>query len=225
MRPEPIQPNTAEWTAARRGVLTASAMADAMSVSKRNGEPLKARQDLIDRLVVERLTGKAADNFVTLAMQWGVEHEADAIDAYEIASGNLVSDSAFFLHPSIKFFGATPDRLVGADGLVEAKCPQMNTHYRYWRDKVVPPDYEPQVMTQLAVTGRKWCDFVSYHPHFPEHMRTVVVRAKRDEKRITEIESAASSLLDEVMTAVRSALDAACAERVTSGFTTTPHRP
>lgn len=211
MRPEFIPANTAEWVAARRGILTASKMFDALAVSKRDGKPLKARSDLIRSLVVERLAEVSTPHFVTDAMQWGIDYEEAAVSEYEIKAGTLCSEAGLFMHPTIKFLGATPDRLVGSDGIVEAKCPTPETHYTYWLNKTLPDDYEPQVMTQLAVTGRQWCDFISYHPSFPEHMRLVVVRVDRNPARIAEIEAAAETLLAEVKALVDEAWKARAA--------------
>lgn len=195
-----IAPNTPEWFAARRGLLTASRMADAMAVSKKDGKPLKGRTDLIVKLAAERLTGTAEDNYVNAAMQWGIDNEAGAADAYEVVTGRLVSEAGLVMHPTISGFGATPDRFVGTDGQLEIKCPNSTTHMLYLMNGVLPDEYAPQVYTQLACTGRAWCDFVSYDPRFQdEELRLLVVRVDRDEAKIKEVEDAARAVLAEVV--------------------------
>ena len=71
----------------------------------------------------------------------------------------------FIPHPTIEFFGASPDGLVGEDGLLEIKCPySTNVHLQRVAAGVVPEEYKPQMLVQLLCTGRKWVDFVSYDP-------------------------------------------------------------
>ena len=125
----PLQ-RTAKWFSDRCGCLTASRAADALAISAKTGKPLKSRQDLIDTLIAERATGVAQSSGTTWAMQWGIDHEAEAREAYEAATGEMVDLVGFIPHPDIPWFGASPDGLVGSDGLVEIKCPQTVTHLR-----------------------------------------------------------------------------------------------
>ncbi len=65
----------------------------------------------------------------------------------------------------MSYFGASPDGLVGADGLLEIKCPYSSQkHLARVAEGVVPEEYKPQMLVQLLCTGRKWVDFVSYDP-------------------------------------------------------------
>lgn len=75
--------------------------------------------------------------------------------------------------------GASPDGLVGDDGLVEVKCPQSTTHLRFFLYNEIKPEYHAQMQFQMACTGRKWCHFISYHPHFAgrsSHLRMKIQR-------------------------------------------------
>lgn len=95
----------------------------------------------------------------------GRDHEDEARDAYEDATGELVDLVGFISHPTIEFFGASPDGLVGEDGLLEIKCPySTNVHLQRVAAGIVPEEYKPQMLVQLLCTGRKWVDFVSYDP-------------------------------------------------------------
>jgi hypothetical protein len=87
---------------------------------------------------------------------------------------------------------------VGEDGLLEVKCPNTSTHLEYLLGGVVPADYEPQMLTAMACTGRKWCDFVSFDPRLPEHLQLFVRRCHRDDTRIAEIEGKVMQFLGEV---------------------------
>lgn len=161
---------TAEWFEARTGCLTASSVADIMPTVKqlKSGEIKKtyreAREKLMNIIIAERVSGNARDNYTSAAMQWGIDHEDDARTAYEVHTGNLVELTGFIPHPEVKYLGASPDGLIDDDGILEIKCPNPATHIGYLRGGVVPEEYRPQVLLQLVVTGRKWCDFVSYDP-------------------------------------------------------------
>lgn len=165
---------TAEWFEARTGCLTASSVADIMPTVKelKSGEIKKtyreAREKLMNIIIAERVSGIARDNYTSAAMQWGIDHEDDARTAYEVHTGNLVELTGFIPHPEVKYLGASPDGLIDDDGILEIKCPSPATHIGYLRGGVVPEEYRPQVLLQLVVTGRKWCDFVSYDPRAKE---------------------------------------------------------
>ena len=165
---------TAEWFEARTGCLTASSVADIMPTVKelKSGEIKKtyreAREKLMNIIIAERVSGIARDNYTSAAMQWGIDHEDDARTAYEVHTGNLVELTGFIPHPEVKYLGASPDGLIDDDGVLEIKCPNPATHISYLRGGVVPEEYRPQVLLQLVVTGRKWCDFVSYDPRAKE---------------------------------------------------------
>lgn len=153
---------TPEWIAARRGCLTASSVADILP--SKSGKYRESRENLMNILVAERDSGRARESFTSNAMLWGIEHEDEAREEYEVQTGELVDLVGFVLHPDIPFLGASPDGLVGKDGLIEIKCPTPATQVKYIRAGVVPEEYRPQILLQLIVTGRKWCDFVSFDP-------------------------------------------------------------
>ena len=120
----------ANWLRARAGKLTASRMRDAMDFLK-NGQPSAKRSQLMRELLAERLTGDSVRHFVTDAMAWGLEREAEAKAAYEAETGVIVGEAGFYDHPRIDNLGATPDGLVPS-GLIETKCPTTPTFVE-WR--------------------------------------------------------------------------------------------
>lgn len=189
-----------EWLAHRCGRLTASRVADVLAKVK-TGESA-SRRNLRTELVVERLTGKKTEGFTSAAMEWGVETEPLARAAYEVATGNLVDQVAFVDHPSIEWFGCSPDGLVGDDGLIEIKCPNSATHLEYIEDDCPPKKYVIQMMAQMACTGRKWCDFVSFDPRLPDGLQLFIVRVNADDKYIQMMEDEVKQFLDEVATKV-----------------------
>lgn len=185
------------WLKARLGCLTASRMGDAMAFTKKGVES-EARRQLKYNILAERLTDRAVDNIVTRAMEHGTENEPFARERYEEVTGVLVQQCGLAHHDTIEYFGASPDGLVGADGLIEIKCPSSTKFIKWKLDGIVPEEHRPQMLAQMAVTQRSWCDFVAYDPRFPEALQLWVIRYKPTASEIQEVEYLASSFLDEV---------------------------
>lgn len=188
----------AAWLAARCGKLTASRMKDAMAF-KKNGEPMESRSKLMRELLAERITQASVRHFVNDAMAWGLEKECDAKAAYEAHSGVFVQKCGFYEHPRIANLGATPDGFVGADGLIETKCPTTATFTEWVMAGVVPDDHKPQMIIQLGCTRRTWCEFVAYDPRIRDTRRQLFVRRYiPTEEEIAKVEGAAEKFLDEL---------------------------
>lgn len=188
---------SASWHAARGGKLTASRMAAAMSFTKA-GKESADRTRLKVELLCERLTGDAFPHIVTEPMRWGIDNEPLAKQAYEAATFNRIVDVGFIDHPEIDMCGASPDGLVGADGLVECKVPNTATHIGWMLAGVVPAAHIPQILLQLATTRRKWCDFVSFDPRLPEPQQLFIRRFTPTAEQIEEVEEAARQFLREL---------------------------
>ena len=153
-------------------------------------------------LICERLTGVPTEGFVSGPMQHGIATEPMARTAYEGAVGSLVIETGFVPHGSISLAGASPDGLIGSDGLVEIKCPITATHIETLLGQSVPSRYNTQMQWQMACTGRKWCDFVSYDPRMPEKMQLFIKRVDRDDAVITELEREVVNFLNELETKI-----------------------
>lgn len=179
-----------EWHAARLGCVTASRVADVMAKTKSG--PAAARKNYMMELLCQRLTGQREEGFTSAAMQRGIDMEPLARSAYEIETGEIVTEAAFVLHPQAKHFGASPDGLVGNDGLLEIKCPNTAQHVEFIRTGKPDARYIWQMQAQMECTGREWCDFVSFDDRMPERLQMRVVRIKRDPDKIVE-------MMDEVL--------------------------
>lgn len=185
------------WLDARVGRATASRIADVLAV-KRDGKPTAERERYLMELVGERLTGVATSHYLTGPMLDGQEREPQAADAYAFLYGVDLDQVGFVEHPRIAMYGASPDRLIGADGLLEIKCPTLRVHLETLLSGQIPEQYLPQMRTQLACTGRAWCDFASWHPSVPAHLRLWVKRLHRDDAQIAKDEAAVVAFLAEV---------------------------
>jgi putative phage-type endonuclease len=191
---------TAAWFEARIGKVTASRIADMMATTKSG--PSASRANYAAQLVAERLTGTPTETFQSAAMIHGTDTEAEARHAYCFFRDAEVVEVGFVDHPTVPMSGASPDGLVGEDGLLELKCPNTATHISTLMGKSVPSKYVKQIMWQLACTGRQWCDFASYDPRLPESMRLIVIRLHRDDAMIAELEREVAAFLAEVETTV-----------------------
>lgn len=187
---------TAEWFQARLGKVTASRVADVIAKTKTGYSA--SRENYMAQLVVERLTNTPAESFTNAAMQWGTDQEPFARAAYELKMGVMVDETGLVDHPTIPMAGASPDGLVGEDGLVEIKCPNTATHIDTLLTQTVPAKYITQMQFQMACTGRQWCDFVSFDPRMPQKAQIFIKRVLRDDSFIKEIESEIKKFLAEV---------------------------
>lgn len=188
-----IEQRSPEWFAARAGRVTASRIADVMAKA-RTGYGA-SRANYMAQLVAERLTGQCEPGFTNAAMQWGTDREPEARECYAFERNVAVVEEGFVPHPTIGAAGASPDGLVDTDGLVEIKCPGTATHIDTLLGEPIADKYVKQMQFQMACTGRRWCDFVSYDPRMPVELQLWVQRVERDDALVGEIEQAVTAFL------------------------------
>lgn len=188
---------SAEWLAARCGCLTGSRIYDACAKGK-SGKYYQAREDYMYELLTERLTGQAAEHYVTPAMEWGVMHEDDARSIYETQRSVLVQSCGFILHPNIAKTGASPDGLVPDDGSIEIKCPTTATHIATILADAIPEKHTYQMAWEIDSAKRKWCDFISYDPRLPGDLAFFCKRYIPDPGFLAELRGEAIEFLAEL---------------------------
>jgi putative phage-type endonuclease len=193
---EMIEQRSESWFAARIGKVTASKVADV--IAKTQSGYAASRANYMAQLICERLTGQREEFFTSVAMQHGTDTEPLARAAYESLKDVLVDEVGFVPHPTIEMAGASPDGLVGDDGLLEIKCPNTATHIDTLLSQTVPSKYNTQMQFQMACTGRSWCDFVSFDNRLPEELQLFVKRVPRDDVFIKQTEDAIVKFLAEL---------------------------
>jgi putative phage-type endonuclease len=191
-----IEQRTEEWFKQRLGKVTASKIADV--IAKTKTVVSASRENYSTQLTLERLTGQQAEFYTNAAMEWGTATEPQARTAYEVYREVLVDEVGFIDHPTIAMSGASPDGFVGDDGLVEIKCPESKTQMDTLLNQKVPTKYMPQMQWQMACTGRKWCDFVSYDPRMPQNLQIFVQRVERNDLYIKMLEDEVKTFLEEI---------------------------
>jgi putative phage-type endonuclease len=191
-----IEQRTAEWHQQRLGKVTASRVADATAKTKTGWGA--ARGNYLVELIVERLTGLPADRFTSAAMEWGTAVEPQARAAYAAYMACDVGELGFIDHPTVPMSGASPDGVVGLDGLLEIKCPNTATHIDTLLGEPIDKKYIAQMQWQMACTGRNCCDFVSYDPRLPAELQLFVQPVKRDDAMIAALEADVRVFLTEL---------------------------
>ena len=180
-----------EWLKTRIGYISASNMEKVLA----KGEG-KTRRKYMLQLIAERTTGISVESFQSQAMLDGIEAEKYAAAWYEMQTGLLTDDSKFIKHPTIPMYGASPDRFIGEDGLLEIKCPIVITYLEYIETRKIERGYYLQIQTQLDCTERKWCDFLVFSTAYNHGM---ITRVERDEKCIIEIHAEVERLNNDIL--------------------------
>lgn len=191
---------TNKWHQDRSGRFTCSRFVDVLA------KPKKAYSDLLDQMVVERLTGEYVDSGMdSYALKWGREVEPHARQAYQFETGEVVIETGFARHKTLPFVGGSPDGLVGIDGGTELKCPKVSgIHLRRFEDGMNEAEFMPQVQGCIWIFDREWWDWVSFDPRMPRHLRFYRQRVWRDDKYIANMERAILLAEGEVRTRLES---------------------
>lgn len=201
-----LEQRSEEWRLARTGSVTASRVADLIKMNK-NGSFSAKRAAYFNELVAERITKRPQDWKEIRSLTERAELEPDARACYTFYTGLEVDVVGYVKHPTIENAGASPDGLIGTDGMLEIKCLDAANHVRLLSgDDSVMFDYLPQVHFGMACTGRLWCDFVAFNPTMPEDMKLYRRRIPRDKDCITGLEAAVKQFLSEVDARVKEIL-------------------
>ena len=191
-----ITQGTPEWLAERLGYVTASRISNVLSKGKGGAESL-TRKKYLYQIIAERLSNQAQESYTNSSIQWGTETEPLARLAYEAETCNFVTEVGFIKHPIIEWSGASPDGLVGDDGLIEIKCPNTSTHIDTLLNNTIDNSYIYQMQWQMECTGKAWCDFVSYDPRIGEKNNLKIIRVYRNDELIEIIKSSINNFLGE----------------------------
>ena len=153
-----IEQRTQEWFEQRKGRVTGSAVGAILGFS-----PFATPADAMRRMVREAL-GAKSEFKGNIATEYGTKSEHNAIQDYMLETGNEVIECGFYTHA--EWLGASPDGLIGEDGLIEVKCPfkfraDNNPAFISIKEQL---HYHAQIQIQLFVTGRLWCDFYQWSP-------------------------------------------------------------
>lgn len=199
-----IEQGTDAWRQIRCGKVTGSRIADVMAKGKAKAGETKAgpsvtRANYLAEIVAEVLTGlPTADKYQSAAMRQGSEREPDARRIYAFMHDISPVQVGFVVHSTIERAGASPDSLIGDQGLAEIKSPLVATHLETLLGAPIDGRYIKQMQWQLSCCERAWVDFISFCPELPPEMQLHVRRVERDDKVIAEMETEVRTFLREV---------------------------
>ena len=189
-----MEQRTEEWHRSRLGYVTASRFKDVMREPRSKSAVLAQSAISYQReLRSDHLSGKPRPELTTKAIQHGHEYEPAGRDRYEQITGASVALVGFLTLPGETMIGGSPDGLVGEDGLIEIKCPQNRDVMEKYRDgefaDTSSPNHNhvPQMQGLLWITGRKWCDFIAYHPDYGPQFDIAIHRVHRDDEYIERL--------------------------------------
>ncbi len=195
---EQLIQGTPEWHTARLGKVTASRISDVMAKPKSGRGTSVSRANYAAQLIRERLTHEWEKGFFNEHTKRGIELEPMARAAYEFETDNQVVEVGFVPHPTITMSGASPDGLIGDDGITQIKCRNATKHIAYLLNGKIGNDEFLQVQWEMACTKRNWCHFVNFNPGFPPSMQLFIKHIDRDDERICEMEKEVVQFLIEV---------------------------
>ena len=171
--------NSDEWYRYHIGVPSSS---EFKKIVTSTGKRSEQRKKYLYRLAGEILSGQLADSYESWAMKRGKEKEEEARQFYALRSRHDVGRCGICFTDD-RMLASSPDAFVGNKGLLEIKCPIMETHVKYLDNGKLPTEYFVQVQGQLYVTGRKWVDFISYYPG----LMPLIIRVEPDIGFITTL--------------------------------------
>lgn len=193
-----VSQGTAAWLKLRSGIPTAS---NFHKIWTPGGKLSKQAEGYMSELLAEWIVGHPFEAEQTKWMERGTTFEAEAVKAYEFQQ-DADTEAVGFITNDAGTIGASPDRLVGNNRLLEIKCPKHGTHVNYMLTGEIESDYLPQLQGQLWITEREGVDIVSYHPE----MGHVIIPVKRNDHYIAALSAAVESFVD-VMATKRAELE------------------
>ena len=188
-----IEQGSDDWLALRYGWTTASRFKDVMA--KGQG---KTRKSYMYQLAAEAISDMRQEGFTSEYMEWGTQTEPQAREMYEFVSGNEVDQVTFIRLDEENKIGCSPDGLISEDGIVEFNCPKTTTQIETFLSGKMPNSHKGQVQGQLWISGRQWCDFVSFDPRIDGESSYFCVRVERDEEYIKELSTACYAFTKEL---------------------------
>lgn len=182
-----IQQGSKEWFQIKLGKFSASPAAELMMKPSTAGH-----NNLINRIVYERITGTTPESYTNEYIARGLELESEAIRGYEVEADQIV-ESVGFVELN-DWVGCSPDGLIGSNGLLQVKVPKYSTHIDYCLTCKIPSKYLKQMQFELYVTGREYDMFYSYCPG----LKNYLLKVTRDDTVVQELEDRLEIAIKEV---------------------------
>jgi hypothetical protein len=195
-----MQQGSLDWHRIRMGCATASEFGTILAKGRGENGASKGRATYMYKLAGEILTEQPTEAFSNDHMLRGQMMEDEARDWYAMQR-DVEPQRIGFLRAALggAYVGASPDSLVGDDGLLEVKTRLPHLQIPVLMAGVLPDEHRAQVQGQLWLSGRAWCDYVSYWPK----IKPLIVRVPRDEAYIDTLAKSVELFLAELSELVR----------------------
>ena len=171
-----FEQRTDEWYAIRRGKMSASNAETIIA----NGKGLET---YIYNLMAEYYSSAEKENYINADMQRGIDLEPEAKIEFQFYTGLDIKEVGCV--ELNEYILASPDGLIGDDGLIEIKCPNDSIYFKLLLSNNIKPEYIAQMQMQMYVTDRQYCYFVSYNPNFEKSL--YIKKINRDEEMIEKL--------------------------------------
>lgn len=194
-----LEQSSPEWLQARAGILTASTIGQLITAKTIKPAMNDRSRGLCQTLIAERITGHVEPVYPNRSMARGSLLEPEARRIYAAQTGQDVGEVGFArLDADTYTLGSSPDGLIGEAGGIEIKSPSAKVHVSTVLSGAIPDYNRAQVQAFLHVTGREWCDFISYLPGEP----LFIIRDHPDQRWQNAIVSAAEQFEETARSAV-----------------------
>lgn len=220
-----IEQGTSAWKKSRIGYFTGSRISELMVSGKKKGEmfgktalsyiyEIAAERDLLPAYLDDDYLFEIYDKYINNSnkyMDFGRENESFAIERYELATGYHCEEVESLRHPSIKWFSASPDRIVSINKrqkiVAEVKCPTPKTFIEYKQCihdneslKAVEPKYYYQMQAEMMCARKDKADFIAFCPFLKNNIHIVRIKADKDvQKEIGKRIKEANILINEIL--------------------------
>lgn len=176
------QDEVTEWQIDRLGKFTSSRLGNLMTKGRGKDKYWgDSAMSYIYEKIAELMTGVPHYTPETLAIEWGTDHEAEAIEKYNEVSNEKAEHAGKTFVKFNDMCGGSPDAFVGNDGILEVKCPYNSAnHIKTYITGELTKAHLYQCQGNMLFANKNWCDFVSYDPRMPEAIQLKIIRVERD---------------------------------------------
>jgi len=189
-----VEQRSDEWFALRMGKLTGSNFPMLMPSSRQKVKVNDTQKKYLFEKACEILTGERKDSFSNAAMQWGTDHEEEAVEYYELEKMTVVNEVGFY--EINKNVGDSPDG-VTEDRAIEIKCPNSTTHLLYLLDgNELVKKYYWQCYAHMLATGLDKCDLISYDPRFSDDKKMIIITIEKEQSEMDLLQNRLSELVE-----------------------------
>ena len=162
---------TEMWVNARLGIPTASEFSRIVTPT---GRLSAQREAYASELITEWVTGEPWNDFQSDWMKRGHEIEPLARACYSLEKNREVRQVGFVYRDERRMVGCSPDGMIDPDGVGEFKCPSKREHMYHLLSNELPLKHAPQCQGQIWVSGREYCEYMSFYPGLPSLHVTVL---------------------------------------------------